>query len=227
MIFTSELTQDQLLFIHYPLCWFSAFSTFVWPAGRTSPSPNPRKLGPRAACIPVRPAGGISVLCIRTLVRPAGQRFFFFLTNEWFILLTVGETVLVHVDFRRVPVQVGALHAERIGHLFGTDADCDEHRTVSDSGLIMFSAESADGDVVVRCSYYAIVHPIRAQYLCTLSQARKVITATWTFSFVLASPTLFIQVSTPCPTWSSPYQLQPVHTLIVIELISWSFFFFT
>jgi len=45
--------------------------------------------------------------------------------------------------------------------------------------------------------YYAIVHPIRAQYLCTLSQARKVITATWTFSFVLASPTLFIQTHLP------------------------------
>lgn len=45
------------------------------------------------------------------------------------------------------------------------------------------------------CSYYAIVHPIRAQYMCTLSQAKKVITTTWTLSFLLASPTLLIQVS--------------------------------
>jgi len=43
--------------------------------------------------------------------------------------------------------------------------------------------------------YYAIVHPMRAQYLCTLSQARKVITATWITSFALATPTLWIQVS--------------------------------
>ena len=42
--------------------------------------------------------------------------------------------------------------------------------------------------------YYAIVHPMRAQYLCTLSQARKVITATWITSFALATPTLWIQV---------------------------------
>ena len=45
------------------------------------------------------------------------------------------------------------------------------------------------------CSYYAIVHPIRAQYMCTLSQAKKVITTTWMLSFLLASPTLLIQVS--------------------------------
>ena len=44
------------------------------------------------------------------------------------------------------------------------------------------------------CSYYAIVHPMRAQYLCTLSQARKVITYTWISSFALALPTLWIQV---------------------------------
>jgi len=41
--------------------------------------------------------------------------------------------------------------------------------------------------------YYAIVHPIRAQYMCTLSQAKKVITTTWMLSFLLASPTLLIQ----------------------------------
>lgn len=42
--------------------------------------------------------------------------------------------------------------------------------------------------------YYAIVHPIRAQYLCTLSQARKVIVGIWVASFVLATPTVLIQV---------------------------------
>lgn len=38
---------------------------------------------------------------------------------------------------------------------------------------------------------------MRAQYLCTLSQARKVITATWIASFALAMPTLWIQVILP------------------------------
>ena len=42
--------------------------------------------------------------------------------------------------------------------------------------------------------YYAIVHPMKAQYLCTVSQAKKVISATWVLSFVLAMPTLWIQV---------------------------------
>ena len=43
--------------------------------------------------------------------------------------------------------------------------------------------------------YYAILHPMRAQYLCTLSQARKVIVGTWISSFILACPILWIQVS--------------------------------
>ncbi len=42
--------------------------------------------------------------------------------------------------------------------------------------------------------YYAIVHPMKAQYLCTLSQARKVICGIWIASFVLATPTAWIQV---------------------------------
>jgi 7 transmembrane receptor (rhodopsin family) len=42
--------------------------------------------------------------------------------------------------------------------------------------------------------YYAIVHPMKAQYLCTVSQAKKVISATWVLSFILAMPTLWIQV---------------------------------
>ncbi|XP_075224448.1 QRFP-like peptide receptor isoform X2 [Lycorma delicatula] len=42
--------------------------------------------------------------------------------------------------------------------------------------------------------YYAIVHPMRAKYVCTISQARKIIIAIWIASFLLAVPILFIQV---------------------------------
>ena len=44
------------------------------------------------------------------------------------------------------------------------------------------------------CRYYAIMHPLRAQYMCTLSQAKKVIGATWIASLILALPTVYIQV---------------------------------
>lgn len=42
--------------------------------------------------------------------------------------------------------------------------------------------------------YYAIVHPMRAQYVCTISQARRIIIGTWISAFLLAVPILFAQV---------------------------------
>ncbi|XP_024941377.1 QRFP-like peptide receptor isoform X2 [Cephus cinctus] len=41
--------------------------------------------------------------------------------------------------------------------------------------------------------YYAIVHPMRAQYTCTISQARKIVIITWIMSFLLAVPIIFTQ----------------------------------
>ncbi|XP_043280555.1 QRFP-like peptide receptor [Venturia canescens] len=41
--------------------------------------------------------------------------------------------------------------------------------------------------------YYAIVHPMRAQYTCTISQARRIVMITWAMSFLLAVPMLFTQ----------------------------------
>ncbi|KAF7995618.1 hypothetical protein HCN44_006725 [Aphidius gifuensis] len=41
--------------------------------------------------------------------------------------------------------------------------------------------------------YYAIVHPMRAQYTCTISQARRIVMVTWAASFLLAIPMLFTQ----------------------------------
>lgn len=42
--------------------------------------------------------------------------------------------------------------------------------------------------------YYAIVHPMRAQYTCTISQARKIVITTWVVSFLLGIPMIFTQV---------------------------------
>ena len=42
--------------------------------------------------------------------------------------------------------------------------------------------------------YYAIVHPLKAQYLCTISKAKKTVMVTWTSAFILATPILWVQV---------------------------------
>ncbi|XP_029677270.1 QRFP-like peptide receptor isoform X1 [Formica exsecta] len=41
--------------------------------------------------------------------------------------------------------------------------------------------------------YYAIVHPMRAQYTCTISQARRIVIITWIASFLLGIPMIFTQ----------------------------------
>ncbi|XP_039284727.1 QRFP-like peptide receptor [Nilaparvata lugens] len=41
--------------------------------------------------------------------------------------------------------------------------------------------------------YYAIVHPMKAKYICTISQARKIIIGTWLASLLLGAPIMFIQ----------------------------------
>ncbi|XP_047120148.1 pyroglutamylated RF-amide peptide receptor-like [Schistocerca piceifrons] len=45
--------------------------------------------------------------------------------------------------------------------------------------------------------YYAIVHPMRAKYICTISQARKIILGIWCASFLLAFPAIFVQIHLP------------------------------
>ncbi|XP_019880303.1 QRFP-like peptide receptor isoform X2 [Aethina tumida] len=45
--------------------------------------------------------------------------------------------------------------------------------------------------------YYAIVHPMRAKYICTISQAKKIILVIWIVSFVLGEPTLHAQILYP------------------------------
>lgn len=45
----------------------------------------------------------------------------------------------------------------------------------------------------VRC--YAIVYPMKAKSVCTVSKAKKVVFIVWIASFILATPTLIVQVS--------------------------------
>ncbi|XP_064097564.1 gastrin/cholecystokinin type B receptor-like [Macrobrachium nipponense] len=42
--------------------------------------------------------------------------------------------------------------------------------------------------------YYAIVYPMRAQYRCTISQAKRLCAGIWLISFFLAAPTILLQV---------------------------------
>ncbi|XP_037089187.1 gastrin/cholecystokinin type B receptor-like [Pollicipes pollicipes] len=45
--------------------------------------------------------------------------------------------------------------------------------------------------------YYVILHPMKAQYICTKSQAHRTILAIWLLAFVLACPMLVAQVHIP------------------------------
>ncbi|KAL1430754.1 hypothetical protein MTO96_002357 [Rhipicephalus appendiculatus] len=42
--------------------------------------------------------------------------------------------------------------------------------------------------------YYAVIHPVRSRYLCTFSQARRVIIFIWLAAFLSALPIIFVQV---------------------------------
>ena len=42
--------------------------------------------------------------------------------------------------------------------------------------------------------YYAIVHPLKAQYLCTMSKAKKTVLLAWLSALLLGVPVLFVQV---------------------------------
>ncbi|XP_074601866.1 G-protein coupled receptor 54-like [Brevipalpus obovatus] len=42
--------------------------------------------------------------------------------------------------------------------------------------------------------YYAILHPVRSRYMCTMSHTRAIIILTWIFAFITASPILELQV---------------------------------
>lgn len=55
----------------------------------------------------------------------------------------------------------------------------------------------ACSDLIV-CRYYAILHPMRAKYGCTLQRTRRVILWLWILAFTLATPIIFGRVSYTC-----------------------------
>ena len=42
--------------------------------------------------------------------------------------------------------------------------------------------------------YYVIVHPLKAQYLCTVKKAQKTVALTWMIAIILAYPVTMVQV---------------------------------
>ncbi|KAL3199353.1 hypothetical protein MRX96_014004 [Rhipicephalus microplus] len=60
-----------------------------------------------------------------------------------------------------------------------------------------FSVSLQECIVSFRCianRYYAVIHPVRSRYLCTFSQARRVIIFIWVAAFLTALPIIFVQV---------------------------------
>ena len=45
--------------------------------------------------------------------------------------------------------------------------------------------------------YYVIVHPLKAQYLCTVKKAQKTVALTWMVAIILAYPVTMVQVGNP------------------------------
>ncbi|KAI5697001.1 gastrin/cholecystokinin type B receptor-like [Diaphorina citri] len=45
--------------------------------------------------------------------------------------------------------------------------------------------------------YYAIMYPMKAKYICTMSQTKKTIAAIWLISAILAAPILLVQILLP------------------------------
>lgn len=81
--------------------------------------------------------------------------------------------------------------------------------------------------------YYAIIHPMKCRYICTMSQTKRTIVAIWIGSFILAMPVIWIQIMHPVGTsknnfwcirnWSSQfywaYELYMLTIILIIPLI--------
>ena len=78
--------------------------------------------------------------------------------------------------------------------------------------------------------YYAVVHPMRAQYLCTTSQAKKVTVLVWLLASLLALPTAVVRVHLPVhdgskyyciPDWDRPwlFKSHEIYLLVTVLLV--------
>ncbi|EEC15204.1 G protein-coupled receptor, putative, partial [Ixodes scapularis] len=62
--------------------------------------------------------------------------------------------------------------------------------------IISFLNPASSAKSFARCGvrrYYAVIHPVRSRYLCTFSQARRVIIFIWISSSLSALPIIFVQ----------------------------------
>lgn len=55
------------------------------------------------------------------------------------LIVAGSQAVLLHVDFRRIPVQIRALYAERLGNLLRFDAHRHEHREVLKKNQVLLT----------------------------------------------------------------------------------------
>ena len=76
--------------------------------------------------------------------------------------------------------------------------------------------------------YYAVVHPMRAQYLCTTSQAKKVTVLVWLLASCLALPTAVARVHLPVqdgskfyciPDWDRPWLFKSHEIYLLVTVL--------
>lgn len=48
---------------------------------------------------------------------------------------------------------------------------------------------------VLSCRCYAVLYPMKAMYVCSISKARRAVGVIWLLSLILATPALVVQVS--------------------------------
>jgi hypothetical protein len=61
---------------------------------------------------------------------------------------------------------------------------------------VEYLTKEANPDFIITivCRCYAIVYPLKAKSVCTVSKAKIVLAFVWAGAFILATPTIFIQV---------------------------------
>nr|CAD7443055.1 unnamed protein product [Timema bartmani] len=93
-------------------------------------------------------------------------------------------------------------HGPRFSHVLDNAAKCCRtnedttaaHDTANTEPTIWYDHSACHSfNMYTTALYYAIVHPMKAKYICTISQARRIILCTWAASFLLAVPILFAQ----------------------------------
>ncbi|KAF4524433.1 hypothetical protein B566_EDAN013451 [Ephemera danica] len=84
-----------------------------------------------------------------------------------------------------------------------SDVDTENHKSFTSPKFVINGATAVEHNTKTLPSsilkqhhyraYYAIVHPMRAKYTCTIRQASRIILGTWIASLLLSIPILFVQ----------------------------------